>query len=216
MQPGWPFHGRTDDKSIFFSINPRHLRVPGILTSLRRAVQSKKAPLPIYLRAGGMASSTRAAQLIKALTRIVWRVVGRKTSRRLVQWPKVNSGISSIMVLQRSTLLSSRQLSQACAPVATKCFGRASVQMPVELRQPGASSLVLSCRVNPFNSDRGDGNSLTVTSAMLMHPWKRYCPKLVSPLNTFTAPPDAYTLQGTTFRKGFVTKVATTRSQDTI
>ena len=45
-----------------------------------------------------------------------------------------------------------------------------------ELRQPGASSLVL-----------------TVTSARLMHPWKRYCPKLVSPLNTFAAPPDAYT-----------------------
>ena len=54
-------------------------------------------------------------------------------------------------------------------------------------------SLVLSCWVNPFNSDRGDGTSLTVTSARLMHPWKRYCPKLVPPLNTFTAPPDAYT-----------------------
>ena len=65
--------------------------------------------------------------------------------------------------------------------------------MPVELRQPGASSLVLSCWVNPFNSDRGDGTSLTVTSARLMHPWKRYCPKLVSPLNTFTAPPNAHT-----------------------
>ena len=147
----------------------------------------------MYLRAGGMASSTRAAQFIKALTRIVWRVVGRKTSRRLVQWAKVNSGISSIMVLRRSTLLSSRQLSQACAPMATKCFGRTSVWMPVELRQPGASSLVLSCWVNPFNSDRGDGTSLTVTSARLMHPWKRYCRKLVSPLNTFTAPPDAHT-----------------------
>ena len=65
--------------------------------------------------------------------------------------------------------------------------------MPVELRQPGASSLVLSCRVDPFDSDRGDGNSLKVTSARLMHPWKRYCPKLASPLNTFTAPPDAHT-----------------------
>ena len=32
-----------------------------------------------------------------------------------------------------------------------------------------------------------------VTSARLMHPWKRYCPKLASPLNTFTAPSDAYT-----------------------
>ena len=49
-----------------------------------------------------MASSTKAAQFIKALTRIVWRVAGRKTSLRLVQWTKVNSGISSIMVLQRS------------------------------------------------------------------------------------------------------------------
>ena len=187
MQPGWPFHSRTDGESIFFRINPRHLRVPGILTSLRRAVQSKKALLPKNLREGGMASSTRAAQFIKALTRIVWRVAGRRTSLRLVQWTKVNSGISSIMVLQRSTLLSSRQLSQACAPIAPKCFGRASVWMPVELRQPGASSLVLSGRVDP----RGDGNSLKVTSARLMHPWKRYCPKVASPLNTLTAPSDA-------------------------
>ena len=62
-----------------------------------------------------MASSTRAAQFIKAFTRIVWRVAGRKTSLRLVQWTKVNSGISSIVVLQRSTLLSSRQLSHACS-----------------------------------------------------------------------------------------------------
>ena len=44
-----------------------------------------------------MASSTKAAQFIKAKTRIVWRVAGRKTSLRLVQWTKVNSEISSIM-----------------------------------------------------------------------------------------------------------------------
>ena len=45
-----------------------------------------------------MASSTRAAQFIKALTRIVWRVGGRRTSLRLVQCTKVNSGISSTLV----------------------------------------------------------------------------------------------------------------------
>ena len=69
---------------------------------------------------------------------------------------KVNSGISSTLVLQRSTLLSSRQLSHACAPIAVKCFVRASAVIPVELRQPGASSLVLPCSVDP----RGDGSSL--------------------------------------------------------
>ena len=103
-----------------------------------------------------MASSTRAAQFIKALTRIVWRVVERRISLRLVQCTKVNSGISSTVVLQRSTLLSSRQLSHACAPIATKCFVRASAVIPVELRQPGASSLVLTCSADP----RGDGSSL--------------------------------------------------------
>ena len=54
----------------------------------------------MYLSEGGMASSTRAAQFMKALTRIVWRVVGRRTSLRLVQCTKANSGISSTLVLQ--------------------------------------------------------------------------------------------------------------------
>ena len=38
----------------------------------------------------------------------------------LVQCTKANSGISSTLVLQRSSLLSSRQLSHACAPMAQK------------------------------------------------------------------------------------------------
>ena len=83
-----------------------------------------------------MASSTRAAQFMKALTRIVWRVIGRRTSLRLVQCTKANSGISSTWVLQRSIFLSfqsSRQLSHACAPRVTKCIGRASAVIPVEL-----------------------------------------------------------------------------------
>ena len=132
-------------KAFSSAYTPRHLCRPGILASLLKAVQSKKALLP-NLSEGGIASSTRAAQFIKALTRIVWRVVGRRTSLRLVQCTKVNSGISSTLVLQRSTLLSSRQPSHACAPIATKCFVRASAVIPVELRQPGASSLVLTLR----------------------------------------------------------------------
>ena len=115
--------------------------MPGILASLFKAVQSKKALLPMYLSEGGIASSIRLHSS--------WRVVGRSTSLRLVQLTKVNSGISSTVVLQRSTLLSKRQLSHACAPIAVKCFGRASAVIPVELRQPGASSLVLACSVDP-------------------------------------------------------------------
>ena len=113
-------------KAFSSAYTPRHLCLPGILASLFKAVQSKKALLPMYFSEGGIASSTRAAQFIKALTRIVWRVVGRRTSLRLVQCTKVNSRISSTVVLQRSTLLSSRQLSHACAPIAVKCFVRAS------------------------------------------------------------------------------------------
>ena len=138
----------------------------GILTSLLKTVQSGKTLLPMYLSEGGMASSTWAAQFMKALTRIAWRVVGRRTSLRLVQCTKANSGISSTLVLQRSTLLSSRQLSHACAPIATKCLGRASAMIPVELRQPGVNSLVLACSTD----SRGDGSSLKVTSARLIHP----------------------------------------------
>ena len=102
-----------------------HLCLPGILASPLKTVQSWKALLPMYLSEGGMASSTRAAQFMKALTRIAWRVVGRRTSLRPVQCTKANSGISSTLVLQRSTLSSSRQLSHACALIATKCFVRA-------------------------------------------------------------------------------------------
>ena len=106
-----------------------------------------------------------------------------------MQCTKVNSGISSTLVLLRSTLFSNRQLSRACAPVDTKCFVRASAVIPVELRQPGASSLVLACSVDP----RGDGSSLKVSSARLIHPWKRYCPNLASLVNMFATPSDAYT-----------------------
>ena len=119
-------------KAFSSAYTPRHLCRPGILASLLKAVQSKKALLPMYLSEGGIASSTRAAQFTKALTRIVWRVVGRRTSLRLVQCTKVNSGISSTL-----------------APIATKCFVRASAVIPAELRQPGASSLVLACSVDP-------------------------------------------------------------------
>ena len=47
----------------------------------------------MYLSEGGMASSGRAAQFMKALTLMVWRVIGRLTSLRLVQCTKVNSCI---------------------------------------------------------------------------------------------------------------------------
>ena len=149
-----------------------------------------------------MASSTRAAQLIKALTRIVWRVVGRKTS--------------SIMVLQRSTLLAVDNCHKRALLWLQSALGEQSVWMPVELRQPGAGSLVLSCRVNPFNSDRGwkltHGDLCKVDA-----PLDEVLPEIGFPIeHVYSSTRCMHTLQGTTFRKGFVTKVATTRSQDTI
>ena len=109
MQPGWPSHIGTNGESIFFSIESSPFVLAWHFGEPLKAVQSKKALLPMYLSEGGIASSTRAAQFIKALTRIVWRVVGR---------------------------------------------------------QPGASSLVLACSVDP----RGDESSLKVTSARLIYP----------------------------------------------
>ena len=83
-------------KAFSSAWTPRHLCLPGILASLLKAVQSKKALFQcISVRAGWQ---TRAAQFIKALTGIVWRVVGRRTSLRPVQCTKVNSGISSTLV----------------------------------------------------------------------------------------------------------------------
>ena len=105
---GWPSHSRTNGEAFSSAWTPRNLCLPGILASPLKTVQSRKALLPMYLSEGGMASSTGAAQFMKALARITWRVVGRRTSLRLVQCTKVNSGISSTLVLQRSTLLLGR------------------------------------------------------------------------------------------------------------
>ena len=46
-----------------------------------------------------------------------------------------NVGVAEVNTLKQSAT------SHACAPIAVKCFVRASVVIPVELRQPGASSL---------------------------------------------------------------------------
>ena len=126
-------------KAFSSAQTPRHCCRPG-MTSLLKAVQSKKALLAMYLSEGGIASSGRAAQFMKALTLMVWRVIGRLTSLRLVQCTKVNSCISSICVFERSTFLSRWQLSQACAPMTLKLCGNASVAIPVELRQPRATA----------------------------------------------------------------------------
>ena len=52
----------------------------------------------MYLSEGGVASSGRAAQFMKALTLMVWRVIGRLTSLRLVQCTKVNSCLFDLCV----------------------------------------------------------------------------------------------------------------------
>ena len=115
----------------FFLLH-RLLAICACLASWRASSRqcSPKRPHFPCISEGGIASSIRAAQFMKALTRIVWRVVGRSTSLRLVQFTKVNSGISSTVVLQRSTLLSKRQLSHACAPIAVKCLEERVQQCP--------------------------------------------------------------------------------------
>ena len=106
VEPGRPLHLWTDGKGIFFRINTSPSVSTGSLTTLLRVAQSRKALLPIYFNEGGMASSNRAAQFIKALTRMVCSVGGKLTSLRLVQCANVNSWISSTFVLERSTCLS--------------------------------------------------------------------------------------------------------------
>ena len=97
--------GRTNGEGIFFCID----------FCLLKAVQSKKALLPMYLSEGGIASSTGAAQFIKALTRIVWRVLGRRTSLRLVQCTKVNRNFLNIGVAKVYTLKQSATVARMCS-----------------------------------------------------------------------------------------------------
>ena len=62
----------------------------------------------MQLSEGGMASSTRAAQFIKALTRIVWRVVGRRTSLRLQEGEFrnfLNIGVAKVYTLKQSATI---------------------------------------------------------------------------------------------------------------
>ena len=60
-----------------------------------------------------MASSTRAVQLIKALTRIVWRVVGRKDFPKASAVAKsefrnfFNHGVTEVNTLKQSTTVTS-------------------------------------------------------------------------------------------------------------
>ena len=95
-----------------------------------------------------MAISTRAAQFIKALTRIVWRVVGRRTSLRLVQCTKVNSGIPQPWCCKVYTLKQSATVARMGSN-SHKMLVRASAVIPVELRQPDAGSLVLARSADP-------------------------------------------------------------------
>ena len=57
--PGRPSHFWAYSEGIFFRIDPtpRHLCLPGNLTSLLSAVQSKKAPLALNLSEGGVAGN---------------------------------------------------------------------------------------------------------------------------------------------------------------
>ena len=87
-------------------------------------------------------SSIRAAQFIKTSIRIAWRAGGRRTSLRQVQSSKVNSGISSTFGVEEVDPLKQ----SATVTRVLKSFVRASVVL-VELKQPGASSLVTSCSV---------------------------------------------------------------------
>ena len=217
-RPGvWPMSGIICSQSGHLiagqmAKTPRHLCLPGSLASFFKAVQSKKAPLPMYLSEGGIASSTGAAQFIKALTRSVWRVVGKRTSLRLVQCTKVNSGISLIMVLPRSTLSSSRQLSHVRSN-SYKVLWEGKCVDSRGAEAAGASSLVLTCSVDP----QGDGTLLKVTSARLMHPMEEALPEIGFTIEHVCSPIRCmHPLQGTAFRKGFATKVATTRGLDTV
>ena len=132
-------------------MTPRHLRLPGILASLFKAVQSKKALLPVYLGEGGIASSIGAAQFMKALTWIVES--GRKehfSEASAVHKGEFrnffNSGVAKVYTLEQTATV-------------TRMRSNSSKML-------WKSSLVLACSVDP----RGDGISHKVTAARLMHP----------------------------------------------
>ena len=169
MQPWRPSHFWAYSEGIFFRVDPAPFVPAWQLDKSPERSAVQEALLAMYLSEGGMASSGRTAQFMKALTLVVWRVSGRLTSLRLVQCTKVNSCISSICVLERSTFLSRWQLSQACAPMTAKPCVSVSVVIPVELRQPRAKSLAVVCD----GSSLGEGISRRVNSARLIQPRKR-------------------------------------------
>ena len=109
VQPRWPSQSRTNWRKHFLLRRLLgHLCLPGILTSLLKSAIWEGPTSDVPQRGGN--GKLQELQFMKALTRIVWRVVGRRTSLRLVQCTKANSGISSTWALQRSIFSSSRQL----------------------------------------------------------------------------------------------------------
>ena len=72
----------------------------------------------------------------------------------------LNIGVAKVHTLEQSATVARMRSN------SHKCFVRASAVIPVELRQPGAGSLVLACSADP----QGDGSSLKINSARLIHP----------------------------------------------
>ena len=120
------------------------------LASLLKAVQSKKALLPMYFSEGGMASSTRAAQFIKALTRIVWRVGGRRTSLKVGTVHKgefrnfFNVGVEEVNPLKQSAAVT-RVRSNSCKILReSKCSDSSGAK--TAWRAHWSRPAVLACR----------------------------------------------------------------------
>ena len=67
MQPGWPSHIGTNGESIFFSTDSSPFVLAWHFGEPLKGSAIQESPLPMYLSEGGIASSTSAAQFIKAL-----------------------------------------------------------------------------------------------------------------------------------------------------
>ena len=147
MQPGWPFHGRTDGESIFFRVNPSPSACSGHFDQPPKGSAVQESPTSNILERGRNGKLNKGCTVHKGFNSDCME------SRRKENFSEAsavhkgefrnffNVGVAKVHTLKQSATV--------------KYFVRASVVIPVEPRQPGASSLVPACSVDP----RGDAHS---------------------------------------------------------
>ena len=169
MQPGWPSHIRTNGKSIFFGVDSSPFVSSWHLDEPLKGSAIQESPTSNIFQGG------RDGKLNKGCTVHKGFNPNCMESRRKENFSEAsavykgefrnffNVGVEEVNPLKQWATVTRVRSNSSKILRESKCGDSRSA---VELRQPGASSLVTFCSIGP----PGDGGSHKVNSARLMHP----------------------------------------------